>query len=366
MVTIGSRKYVPLSMGVLVPGMNINHSVYYQKNGMYVLLCKDVVLNEELIDKLKDIAIREKNIYVPQDKRDAMIEESRLFRKVEIEVFEGYDEIKGESKELFNNIAQTDTVCRETTAEILNTIDDKLEKVDHSVIIQSINQIREVDEYLHTHSVNVSLLNGMIGKWKKLDEESVSDLIEVGLYHDIGKIRISPEILNKPAKLTDEEFAEIKRHSTYSYEMLDKSLSEVSERVKEGVLQHHEKVNGSGYPNRLVGDAICEFARITAVSDVYDAMVARRTYKEAHSPFTILAWFSDGRFSELDIEYVNLFLECMVSELRGKNVLMSDGSIAEVIYVNPQNYEYPIVKIGDTVMTTSSDLYVVRMYTEQG
>jgi len=355
--------YVPVSMEAIIPGMNIDFSIYYQNEGGYVLLCKDVLLTEALIKKLKAVAYRAKNIYVPQGRREGMLKESQLFEEVDIDVFEGYDDIKEESKQLFDSIAGSDTINEEATSGILDTIDEKLESVDHSVIIQSINQIREVDEYLHTHSVNVSLLNGMVGKWKKLDDESVSDLTKVGLLHDIGKLKISPAILNKPAKLTTEEFAEVKNHAFYSYEILEKS-GETSEQVKLGVLQHHEKVNGRGYPNGLKSDEICEFARITAVSDVYDAMVAKRTYKDAHSPFTILAWFSDGRFSELDIEYVNLFLDCMVNELKGKNVLMSDGSIAEVLYVNALNYEYPIVKIGDNVMMTNPDLYVLRMHTD--
>jgi HD-GYP domain-containing protein (c-di-GMP phosphodiesterase class II) len=93
-------------------------------------------------------------------------------------------------------------------------------------------------------------------------------------------------------------------------------------------------------------------------------MVANRVYKEASSPFTILAWFAEGRFSELDMEYVGLFLECVVNELKGKRVLLSDGAVAEVLYVNSLNYEYPIVKVGEKVISTNPEIYTVRMYTE--
>lgn len=364
-MTFNKQDYAPISIRALTPGMNIDFEIYYEKDGVYVLLCKDALLTDELIAKLKTIAFRAKNIYVPVNRRHRMLQESGVLGILseELKPFEGYGEIKTESKALLDAIQRDDAISKESTTEITKTIEKKLDVIDAASIIHSINTLRLTDEYLHTHSVNVSLLNGLIGKWKQYDADSISDLVLTGLLHDIGKLKIPPEILNKPGKLTDEEFEKIKAHSSLSHEMIVK-MGGVADRVLYGVLQHHEKVNGKGYPDGLTFDDIDEFARITAVSDVYDAMVAKRVYKDANSPFKILAWFAEGRFSELDIELVNIFLRCMADELTGKYVVLSNGAVAQVMFVNQLNLEYPIVKIDDDVFNTNSELYTESMYSE--
>jgi HD-GYP domain-containing protein (c-di-GMP phosphodiesterase class II) len=126
-------------------------------------------------------------------------------------------------------------------------------------------------------------------------------------------------------------------------------------------LSHHEKLNGTGYPNGIKLDQLSLFARVTAVSDVYDAMVAKRPYKDRNSPFKILAEFALHKFSHLDISIVNIFLEKMPAALAGKNVLLSDGRIAKIVYINPHNFTYPIVEIEGNLISTSPDLECVSM-----
>jgi HD-GYP domain-containing protein (c-di-GMP phosphodiesterase class II) len=120
-------------------------------------------------------------------------------------------------------------------------------------------------------------------------------------------------------------------------------------------------VNGTGYPKGLDTKEICEYARITAISDVYDAMVTKRNHKDSHSPFTILHEFAQGGYSELDIKYVNTFVDCMVEELKGKEIIMSDGREAVVLLVSPRRLLYPIVEIEGKVVMTNEELYCVRM-----
>ncbi|MCL2755261.1 MAG: hypothetical protein FWD35_06070, partial [Oscillospiraceae bacterium] len=131
--------------------------------------------------------------------------------------------------------------------------------------------------------------------------------------------------------------------------------------ILEGVIQHHEKVNGSGYPKGLDSKSICQFARITAISDIYDAMVTKRVYKEAVSPFVILNDFMKTGYSELDIKYINIFVNCVINELKGKVVIMNDGSEGVIRMVNPRKLLNPLVEIDGEVITTDDKLFCTKM-----
>jgi len=200
----------------------------------------------------------------------------------------------------------------------------------------------------------------MIGTWMKLPHDEIDSLIKIGLLHDIGKLRIPAEILNKPGKLNADEFTEMKKHTQYSFEILTLS-GETDKHVLDGVLSHHERLNGTGYPNGSNMSQVPLSSRITAVSDVYDAMVARRAYKDRHSPFEILEEFAVHKFSDLDISIVNIFLENMPLALTGKNVLLSDGRTAKVIYVNPHNFSHPIIELEGKPISTGAGLECVAM-----
>lgn len=360
---LNTGEYTPISIDALVAGMKIDYDIYFQNGKQFVLLCRDVVLTDAIITKLQNIAVNCRNIYVPTNLHQQILKESNLIKVAQKKVtsFAEYENAKGAAESLLNIISQGHAVPSKVTNEIAETVKETINDVDISHIIQRINHVRKVDEYLHTHSVNVAYLNGLMGKWEGMPEEDIDKLVKIGILHDIGKLKVPPHILNKPAKLTDEEFEEIKYHPAHSYEMLKES-GETDEKILLGVVQHHEKVNGKGYPRGLSAGDITPFARITSVSDVYDAMVTKRVYKEAHSPFEILAWFAEGRYSELDIGYVNKFLYCMMEELRHKYIMLSNGAVAKVIYINPDQYEFPVVELDNEIITTSPELHCVCMY----
>lgn len=379
--------YTSISIDELTSGMKIDYEIYYIHEKEYVLLCKDVVLDDDLIKKFKIAASPERNIYIPNENyeksfrekvensyksssvninKGSVDNEKPLLnaRVAKLTVYEGYTDVKSEANGLFTNFTENNIVSPEITDAITQTIHTQINTIEASTIVQSINSIRKVDEYLHTHSVNVALLNGLVGKWLRFDEDSLNALVKIGLLHDIGKLSIPPEILNKPSKLTEQEFTIIKQHPIYSHITLIQS-GVTDNRILQGVIQHHEKVNGRGYPLGLPVSKITDFARITAISDVYDAMVTNRIYQDAHSPFEVLAWFAEGAYSDLDINYVNIFLDCMIEELKGKKVLLSDGSIANVVYVHSSDFAYPIVQVDGNVIRTSPKLRCISMYDEK-
>lgn len=166
-------------------------------------------------------------------------------------------------------------------------VKESAEIVDHYVdlVLQSPDAANELfalssyDSYTYSHSVNVSTLNLLIGdKYYNGDKEKMWELGMAGLMHDVGKTLVDQDVLFKAGKLTDEEFAEVKKHASYSYDILREH--NYSDAICVAGRNHHERWIGGGYPDNLKGPEIHIYARITAVADVYDALTSKRVYKD--------------------------------------------------------------------------------------
>lgn len=138
------------------------------------------------------------------------------------------------------------------------------------------------------HSLNVALISHELAAWLGFSKEEKELATLCGLLHDVGKMQIDSDVLKKPGKLTDDEREIIKQHSIKGFELLLGSEWDIDVHVRETVLQHHERYDGSGYPYGLEGEQIDVFARIVAIADVYDAMTADRVYREAIEPGRVL------------------------------------------------------------------------------
>lgn len=271
-----------------------------------------------------------------------------------------FDDIKEHTTALISNCFQTQHVDKVTCEAVSFDIKDTVITFDAANILKSISIANDVDQYLYSHSTNVAFLNGLMGKWLNFDNDQIQKLVKIGLLHDIGKSKIPEKILNKPGPLTEQEYEIVKLHPIYSYQML-LEMGENDPELLFAVKSHHEKMNGTGYPDRLISSEIPSYARITTISDIYDAMVSKRVYKPQNSPFEVLAEFAQGRFSNLDTMLVNKFLSNMPTELIGKDFVMSDGRIGTVMYVNPNNYEFPIIKIDDKIIKTNEEYKCVSL-----
>ena len=151
-------------------------------------------------------------------------------------------------------------------------------------------------------------------------------------------------------------------HAVYSYDL----LTEFAEPVRRAARCHHEKVSGYGYPDRLGGAGIPYEARITAVSDIYDAMVSQRAYKTPRSPFSIMAMLAELKGRDLESGLVDVFNSNMPVELLNKPVVMSDGTIGVIRSYDPDDIEYPMVEINGMIVKTGTKLYCTCMYIEEG
>lgn len=210
--------------------------------------------------------------------------------------------------------------------------------------IMNLIDIKSFDDYTFTHNVNVATLCILIGNSLGLPRDELQELGTGGLLHDVGKLKISLAILNKDGKLTDDEFAEMKRHPTYGYDILLKSR-ELNERIRSVGLQHHEKFDGKGYPKGLKGANISFFARICAVADVYDALTTDRPYRVAMTPYEAMKILTSGIDSHFDPDVLGAFIRRFSIYPAGSLVMLSNKAIALVLRTNPSTVLRPVIKI---------------------
>ena len=272
----------------------------------------------------------------------------------------GYTAAKDETFTLLDEIVHTRAVRQEALLEVSNELSNRLEVTSPSVILSLINALAPVDEYLQRHCVNVGLLNGLIAQWMGLKKNEVDKLVLIGLLHDCGKALIPVQVLNAPRKLTVVEFEVIKMHPVFSYDL----LKDFPDPVRQGARCHHEKINGNGYPDRYTLNDIPWEARITAISDIYDAMVSQRSYKNAGSPFSTMGMLRKLIDSDVDASFVDVFVRLMPKELMGKPVLMSDGSIGVLRAFDPEDIEHPTIELYGRIVKSSESLYCTSMYTD--
>lgn len=292
----------------------------------------------------------------PLEKREP---DETIFRR-ELEQSTGYAETKDVTFRMLDEISRHQNVDQQALYLVSVELSNRLEVTSPATILSLINALAPVDEYLQRHCVDVGMLNGLFGRWLKLPKEDVDRLVLTGLLHDCGKALMPPQILNAPRNLTVSEFEVIKMHTVYGFDLL-KGFPDVVRLAARG---HHEKVGGAGYPDRLLPEYLSFESRITAVSDIYDAMVSQRAYKKPHSPFSIMALIAELGGSDLDEELVRVFVGNMPRELIDKKVLMSDGMIGVVRSYDPEDIEYPHIEVNGRIQKSSKDWYCTSMYTE--
>jgi putative nucleotidyltransferase with HDIG domain len=316
----------------LSSGMKIAETIFNDYGA--IVISEGTILDDHLVNKLKNLDLFRLQVY--EDEDEITVYEEKFVKN--------YNSSIEEYKSIIDDIANGEEV---NIGKIENVVDSVFKRFEEkSDIVSCLNQIRSADEYTYTHSINVSLISMLIGSWMKLDSEKNRLLVQAGMLHDIGKTRIPLEILNKPGKLTAEEFEEMKKHPVYGYRILEK-IPSISREVLSAALMHHEKVDGSGYPNKLSGDRIHMFAQIVAVADIYDAMTSDRVYRDKDCPFEVFQLMEENSLGKLNPKVVYAFLNNIAAYYIGDKVLLSNDEIGEIVYINPRAVSKPIVKVGN-------------------
>jgi HD-GYP domain-containing protein (c-di-GMP phosphodiesterase class II) len=207
---------------------------------------------------------------------------------------------------------------------------------------------------MYRHNVAVGVIATLIGKWVGLKEAELSQLSMAAALHDVGKIKIPLEILNKSGKLTKDEYNLMKKHTIYGYEMIKETVG-TNHRQALVALQHHERQNGSGYPFGIRADKIDDFSRIVAVADVFHAMTSKRAYRDASPFYETLKQMQQNAFGDLDPRLVGLFLDKIMQSLIGNEVMLTDGRRGKIVMINQVDPIHPLVRIDDMFLDLSKE-----------
>jgi putative nucleotidyltransferase with HDIG domain len=208
----------------------------------------------------------------------------------------------------------------------------------------SLSRLKTIDNYTYLHSVAVCALMIALGKQMNLDNALLKDLGMAGLLHDVGKMMVPDEILNKPGRLTDEEFDIMKKHPQLGLELL-KGSQGVCDIALDVCLHHHERIDGKGYPDRLSGEALSLFARMGAVCDVYDAITSIRCYKSSWEPAEAIRKMAEWQEGHFDSNVFHAFVKTIGIYPSGTLVKLKSTRLAVVMEQSDKSLITPIVKV---------------------
>lgn len=312
------------------PGM-INARHIYSAEGR-TLLAAGIALNEYYISRLKELGVH--SLYIRDETTEDLNIPEVVSERTRLETVKTV-------RQIFHSLESNRNInTRAVRTAVDNILDEILTNTD---ILVQLSDIRSYDDYNFYHSVNVCILSLMTGVSLGMNTLQLRDLGVGALLHDVGKIKVPESILNKPGPLTPSEFEEVKKHTIYGFDIL-RQYPDISLLSSHVAFQHHERIDGSGYPRGLKESEIHEYARIVAVTDVYDALLADRVYRKALIPYQAIQIITRGTYTFFDPRIVGAFLENIAIYPVGSLVQLNTGDIGFVVDVNKKSPHKPVIR----------------------
>lgn len=341
-----------IRLEALQPGMVVAKPIYDQEGR--VLLNRGVVLRESLIERLEQIGCPAVYIEVPLTEGivlpDLLKEETRA--EATCQVRKAFDDVQ--AGQPFNL-----EVIRETVSNIIDEV------LTNARILVNLTDIRTYDSYTFGHCVNVCVLSILTGNKLQLNQLEIRDLAVGAILHDIGKTKVPKEILLKPGPLSEKEFDLVRKHTAHGFEILRQN-GDLSILVAHIAYQHHERLQGQGYPRGLKDSQIHRYAQIVSVADSFDAMTSERVYRGAIPPVEATAALREMSGEFFAPEAVEALISTIAIYPIGSWVRLTSGYIGVVVDVNNKHPERPVVRLlfnpkGERISTlTEVDLMTVE------
>jgi len=360
----------------LKPGMMTAEDVYSYNNQM--ILPKDTILTDKMITRLEFYSVLAIRVTgSPDDSEDEIVNEidevknevipeisenssysqkiraSKQFKEFEKSYIENANNFRSELFSIAKGNTKLD--AKHILRNIDSLIDDTMTTYS---LFDMLHNMRQYDDMTYMHCMNVSLICNISARWLGYAKEDIEKLTLCGLLHDIGKIMVPENIMNKPDKLTPAEYNIVKTHTLQGYKIL-KDL-DIDNDIKECALMHHERCDGSGYPLGLPSDRINPYAKIVAIADVYDAMTAARLYRGPLCPFRVIGIFESEGLQKYDSKYILTFLEHIGETYLNNRVRLNNGVEGTVVFINKNSIAKPMIQCGSEFVDLSkeNDLYI--------
>jgi putative nucleotidyltransferase with HDIG domain len=322
-------------------GYKLLEDIYSPKHGL--LLKKGVILTEKEVRRLSRFNISISSyMNVLQEPRQAF-----------------YDHVNkqvNQFKSDFDPFGEDQSRLKIVEKDMIPTLTRLANDIDIQVLMLS---MKSHDDYTYRHNIAVSMLASKLATWLGYSDSEVNRIAFCGLLHDIGKTRIPSEILNKTEKLTKNEFAIMKNHTTFGYDMLQEQ--EFEEDVLRVALEHHERDDGSGYPHGKKSEEIHPYAKLIAIVDCFHAMTSDRSYRQALSLYEALVQLQTDAFGKLDPKKTMTFIYHIMQSSIGSFVEISDGRQGVIKFIPIENPIFPYIEVeGEIVTTVTSNLFIKK------
>lgn len=327
------------STKLLKPGTIVGQTVFSESGK--VLIQKELSLTKQIINRLVKLGIT--YIYIEDELTDGIKVESIISEQARLNA-------TNTIKDTFNDIKQKGLVDRsyileKKGAQMASVVEQLLDEImNRKDALSLLADVFVTDDYIFQHSLNVTIYSLAIGTELKLSKKKLVEIGVGSMLHDIGKTFIDAEILKKPARLTPNEFETIKCHTQYGYDFLRKQTT-IPLVVAHCAFQHHERLDGSGYPRGIESAEIHPYAKIIAVADVFDAVTSNRSYRDAMLPHEGLEILYAGAVNLFDRNIVEAFKRSVAVYPNGLSVELNDHRIGIIARQHQHLCDRPIVRI---------------------
>lgn len=341
----------------LTPGMILGEDIVFQGK---VIFSAGTKLDQFKIDKLSHYSIMCATVMEDVDFASTHYEKIRFdekFKQFEKDYYNGLNQYKAL---MYSLLQQGLQVPDEALLQIYENIYANIPS--GAILLDFLyNMMPNEDELTFSHSLNSALLAGAIADWLSMNEADKKIFILCGFYYDIGKLQLPYDLLWKSDKLTAEEFRIVQTHPVVGYAFV-RNLN-LDNHVKNAVIMHHERLDGSGYPYHMQGQKIDVFARYIAIVDAYIAMASPRSYRNAFTPLQILGNF-EADLSKFDVELLMPVMKRIADAQIGTRVQTNDDKVWEVLIIHPNKLSRPILKNDNNEivdMMQHPELEIVKM-----
>ncbi len=346
-----NQKVSQIAISQVLPGMVTAKNVYSRNDQL--ILNRETTLDSTKIAKIMFYAIESIYVYEPEVKSENDQFMQKMRNSIEFRNFKkDYDSCVVSVQNAMNSVIEQNKELdvEPLLQEMTQTIDHAKSKTDVFYMLQC---MIDYDDQTYVHCVNVAMVCNIFADWLGISKEGKETATICGLLHDIGKLTIPKSIVNKPDRLTDQEYEIMKLHTVRGYNLV-KNM-DLEDAVKQTILLHHERYNGTGYPFQKAGDEIDPFVMLTAIADVYNAMTSDRVYRTGRCPFDVIRELEENGKTLYAPEILIPIMERIAQSYISHTVRLSTDEEGEIVMLNKNFLSKPLVKVENRFIDLSKE-----------